>query len=196
MYGNRSISSPDVRNVYCQPPSVACYHDAAMSAIMIHCQNHTTRNNGRYSRRRGRPRRSWRYNIKEWIGQSLLSLLRIADDICRWATITAEASVGVNPTTPGRHRSQLVCIHQRFTIRRFEVNSIVQFCFSFKGQLIAKFNLVPLRVYQFQNCLSSLQLTKLTNNDNGKFQIPASTRVPSWSTEFAAFMRLFCCFSK
>ena len=33
--------------------------------------------------------------IKEWTGQSLPSLLRIAHDRRRWAAITAEASVGV-----------------------------------------------------------------------------------------------------
>ena len=51
------------------------------------------------SRRRGRD------NIKQWTGQSLSSLLCIADDSSRWATITVEASVGASPlplTTPGR----------------------------------------------------------------------------------------------
>ena len=49
------------------------------------------------SRRRGRPRKSWKSNIKEWTGQSMSSLLRIADDISRWAAITVDASVGVAP---------------------------------------------------------------------------------------------------
>ena len=40
------------------------------------------------SRRRGRPRKSW-------TGQSVLSLLRIADDRGRWTVITTDASVGV-----------------------------------------------------------------------------------------------------
>ena len=34
------------------------------------------------------------FNIQEWMGQSMSSLLRVADDRCRWAAITAEASVG------------------------------------------------------------------------------------------------------
>jgi len=46
-------------------------------------------------RRRGRPRKSWKDNIKEWTGQSMSSLLRVAEDRDRWATIAAEASVGV-----------------------------------------------------------------------------------------------------
>jgi hypothetical protein len=46
-------------------------------------------------RRRGRPRKSWRDNIKEWTGQSMSSLLRVAEDRRRWAAVTAEASVGV-----------------------------------------------------------------------------------------------------
>ena len=54
-------------------------------------------------RRRGRPRKSWKDNINEWTGQSLSSLLRIVDDRSRWAPIIAHASVGVPPTTPGRH---------------------------------------------------------------------------------------------
>ena len=47
------------------------------------------------SRPRGRPRKSWRENIRERTGHSLSSLLRIADDRSRWATIAADASVGV-----------------------------------------------------------------------------------------------------
>ena len=48
--------------------------------------------NGR--RRRGRQRKWWKDNIKEWTGLSMSSLLRVADDRRRWAAITAEASVG------------------------------------------------------------------------------------------------------
>ena len=52
--------------------------------------NHTTVGDGR---RRGRLRKSWRDNIKEWTGLSL-SLLYIADDGNRWwVTIATEASV-------------------------------------------------------------------------------------------------------
>ena len=43
------------------------------------------------SRCRERPDKSW----KEWTGQSMLKLLRIANDRSRWAAVTAEASVGV-----------------------------------------------------------------------------------------------------
>ena len=57
---------------------------------------HTTRN--RYgSRYRGRPRESWKGNIKEWTGQSMSSLMRIADDRDRWAVIVADASVWSTP---------------------------------------------------------------------------------------------------
>ena len=38
MYGNRSISSPDIRRCYRQLTSVASYHDSAMSVVMIRCQ--------------------------------------------------------------------------------------------------------------------------------------------------------------
>ena len=38
MYGNGSISSPDVRSFYCPPPSVASYHGAVMSVVMIRCR--------------------------------------------------------------------------------------------------------------------------------------------------------------
>ena len=47
------------------------------------------------SRRRGTPHKSWRDNIAEWTSLSLSSLLGIADDRSRWATIAAEASAGV-----------------------------------------------------------------------------------------------------
>ena len=42
-------------------------------------------------------------NIKEWTGQSVLSLLRIANDSGRWTVIAAKASIGAPPTTLGRH---------------------------------------------------------------------------------------------
>ena len=54
-------------------------------------------------RRRSRKRKSWKDNIKEWAGQSMSSLLRVAEDRRRWAAITAEASVGGTSTTPVRH---------------------------------------------------------------------------------------------
>ena len=39
--------------------------------------------------------KSWKGNIKDWTGRSLFSLLRVVDDIRRWATINAEVSVEV-----------------------------------------------------------------------------------------------------
>ena len=45
------------------------------------------------SHRRGRPRKSRKDNVKEWTGQSMSSLLRIADDSGRWAVVAADASV-------------------------------------------------------------------------------------------------------
>ena len=64
-----------------------CPHDT-LPKIMLH---ETV--NG--SRRRTRLRKSWMDNIKKSTGQSLSSLLRIAGDRSRWATIAAKASVGV-----------------------------------------------------------------------------------------------------
>ena len=37
----------------------------------------------------------WKDNIEECTGQSMLSLLRIADDRSRYAAITAEAPAGI-----------------------------------------------------------------------------------------------------
>ena len=59
-------------------------------------------------RRRGKPRKSWNDNIKEWTGRSMSSLLPIADDKGRCAGIAADASVRVPPTTPGCHGYLLV----------------------------------------------------------------------------------------
>jgi len=66
---------------------------------MLYCHNTLSKiilqgivNGGR---RRGRPRKLWKDNIEEWTGQSMSSLLRVAEDRDRWATIAAEASVGV-----------------------------------------------------------------------------------------------------
>ena len=39
---------------------------------------------------------------QEWTGQSMSSLLHIADDRDRWAVIAADAYVGVLSTTPER----------------------------------------------------------------------------------------------
>ena len=50
---------------------------------------------------KGRPRKSLMNNIKEWIGQSLSSLLHIANDRSRYEAITAEASVGEPRRRPG-----------------------------------------------------------------------------------------------
>ena len=58
-------------------------------------KNHTIHGTVEDNRRMERPRKSWMDNIKEWTSQSLSLLLRIADDGNWWATITAEASVGV-----------------------------------------------------------------------------------------------------
>ena len=69
-------------NHYCQPSSVAGYHGSAMSAV-----THDTLSNiimqGKVdgSRRRGRPRKSRKDNVKKLTGQSMSALLRIADDI-------------------------------------------------------------------------------------------------------------------
>ena len=40
-------------------------------------------------RRGGRPRKSWDYNINEFAGQSMSSLLRIQDDGGRWVVIAS-----------------------------------------------------------------------------------------------------------
>ena len=40
-------------------------------------------------------RKSWKDYIKELTDQSLLTLLRIADDNNRWPAITTDSSVGV-----------------------------------------------------------------------------------------------------
>ena len=53
------------------------------------------------SRRRGRPRKSWRDNVEEWTRHSRSSLLRITDDRSQKATITVEASVGIPQQRPG-----------------------------------------------------------------------------------------------
>ena len=62
------------------------------------------------SRRRGRPHKSWKDNIKEWTGQSMSSLLRIADDRGRWAVIAADVSVGVPQRGLGFSRVLLVSL--------------------------------------------------------------------------------------
>ena len=95
VYGNRSISSPDVRNLYCQSSSVAGIHGSAISAVKKRCQKsynreHYTVDGSRHS---GRLCKSWMANIKEWTGQSLSSLVRISDDRSRWAEVGASIEV-------------------------------------------------------------------------------------------------------
>ena len=38
MYDNWSVYSPDFRNFYCQPSSLASYHGSVMSAAKTRCQ--------------------------------------------------------------------------------------------------------------------------------------------------------------
>ena len=45
---------------------------------------------------RVRPRKLWKDNSKEWTGQSMLSLLRVAEDMRRRAAATAATAVGVH----------------------------------------------------------------------------------------------------
>ena len=93
MYCNRSASSPNVSSFYCIPSSVARYYGSAMSVVMIHCLRPYNKeqwmvvvaeedfvNHGREN------------NVKEWTGQSMSSLLRIADDRGRWAVSAADTS--------------------------------------------------------------------------------------------------------
>ena len=99
MYRNRSMSSSDVRSVYCQLLQVIMVHPrlSLLYAVEDHSQGTV---DGR--RRRGRPCKSWKDKVKEWTGQLISSLLRITDDrlmgshcsnwICR-----------STPTTSGRH---------------------------------------------------------------------------------------------
>ena len=68
----------------------ASYHGSAMCAVTIHYPNSYYRGTVDGSRRRGKPRKSWGNSIKEWTSRSLSSLLRVADDRSRWATIAAE----------------------------------------------------------------------------------------------------------
>ena len=46
-------------------------------------------------RRRGRLRKSWNDNIKEWTDRSISSLLRIVVNIDQWAIIAEDPYVGV-----------------------------------------------------------------------------------------------------
>lgn len=52
-------------------------------------------------RRRGRQRKSWMDNIKEWTGCSFQTLLRSAEDRERWRSLTAQAST-MTPLRPPR----------------------------------------------------------------------------------------------
>ena len=60
--------------------TVASYHGSAMSVIMICCRRLYDKEQWICSCRRGRPRKSWKDNVKKWTGQSMSSLLCITDD--------------------------------------------------------------------------------------------------------------------
>ena len=64
MYGNKSISSPNVSSFFFQSLIVASYHGSAMSAVVLLLKIILgSRNSGRYSRRRGRPGKSRKGSI-------------------------------------------------------------------------------------------------------------------------------------
>ena len=73
----------DATRSYCQPSNIASYRGSAMSADTIPCRKKILQGTEESGRRRGKLRKSWKDNIKEWTGCSLLSLLRIADDRSR-----------------------------------------------------------------------------------------------------------------
>ena len=108
IYDNRSIFSPEVRNFNQKPSDVAIIMVRPCLPLRYAVKIIRQRTVDD-SRRWGRPSKSWRYNIREWTGQSLLSKLRIADDRIWmnewWATIAAKASIGVPQTSPERHGS-------------------------------------------------------------------------------------------
>ena len=75
---------------------VASYHGLATSVVVIRCWRSYYREQWVDGcRRRGRPRKSWKDNIKEWTGWSMSSWLHITDDRGRWAVISADAYAGV-----------------------------------------------------------------------------------------------------
>ena len=101
MYGNLSVSSPEcwVRGVRHRKLSWlnhVCRH-YSMPITMLQA----TAEGGC---RKETPGKSWNDNFKEWTSQSLSSLLHVADDRGRRATITAEASVCWSTSTTPRHK--------------------------------------------------------------------------------------------
>ena len=64
-----------------------CRHDTLRNIILKGTVNS--------SRRRGRPGKLWKDNMKEWTSQSMSSLLRIADDRGGWTGIAVDEAVGV-----------------------------------------------------------------------------------------------------
>ena len=65
MFLNRSPLSPDVMSFYCQPSSIASYHDSVMSAVMICCLMKILY----YIYKE--PCQSWTDSIKKWTHQSV-----------------------------------------------------------------------------------------------------------------------------
>ena len=63
-----------------------------MSVVMMRCRRSYYQGTVH-----GRPRKSWKDNIKEWTGQSMSSLLRIADNRIRWVVIAADAHLSECP---------------------------------------------------------------------------------------------------
>ena len=55
-------------------------------------------------RRRGRPRKSWNDNIREWTGHNLVTLLRLTEDREGWKELTAQVT-NTAPLRPSRSRA-------------------------------------------------------------------------------------------
>ena len=101
MYGNRSLSSLDVRSFYCQPPSVASYHGSAVciDTLPIIILQGTVDG----SRRRGRPRKSLKDNIS---GMDRPVYVVIVAHCEQQRLLESHRSRGIcwsTPTVPGRH---------------------------------------------------------------------------------------------
>ena len=92
--------------------TIASYHGLAICAGVIRCWKFFSQGtlDGGHCRRL---HKSVMNNIKQWTGHSMLLQFHSTNDRSRWASlsITAGASVGVHPMTPGRHENSVVSLN-------------------------------------------------------------------------------------
>lgn len=107
-------------------------------------------------RRRGRQRKSWMDNIKEWTSCSFQTLLRTAEDREHWRSLTAQAST-MTPLRPPRPWDEWVSDLPLLFVF-LSMNSLI--CGKYHRMLLLKWHTFMISYYCSRNFLASIHFNQ------------------------------------